>query len=67
MNLEQDVFCYHEEGGLPDKRAFRLFEIVAAEVTEAEAVRLEDGTPYLKFGKTNTSKPQVLLEMTDAF
>ena len=65
LDPEQDVLCYCEdEGDLPQGHAFRLFEITSIEVTQAEKMRLEDNTPYLKLGKTSNSQPHVLIDIT---
>lgn len=65
---EQDVLCYCEdEEGLPEGHGFRLFDINGVDVTEAEKVRLDDGTPYLKLGKTPQSRRQVLIDITSDF
>lgn len=41
--------------------------IKAAGATEAEWVRLGDGTPYLKLGKSPSSEDFALLEVTTDF
>lgn len=65
---EQDVICYSEdEEGLPEGHGFRLFEINGIDVTDAEKTRLDDGTPYLKLGKTAHSRRQVLIDITSDF
>jgi hypothetical protein len=53
LDPEIDVVCYSEDEKLLTKgRGFVLFDISAVNATEAEKLRLDDGTPYLKFGKS---------------
>ena len=62
-NLE--VLCYCEDEILQSKgRMFRLFDIEAVSTTQAERVRLEDNTPYLKLGKGPDSEILANLEIT---
>ncbi len=47
-----EVVCYSEdENFLVEKRGFILFDILAVNIVDAEQLRLDDGTPYLKFDK----------------
>jgi len=49
LDPELDVVCYSEdEGLLAEGRGFILFDMLAISTAEAERLRLEDGTPYLK-------------------
>lgn len=65
---EQEVLCYCEdEGILPPKHGFRIFEINHIDLTEAEKRRCEDGIPSLKLGKTEHSAPHVLIDVTSDF
>jgi hypothetical protein len=65
LDPEQDVLCYCEdEGILPPKHGFRLFEINGVTLTEAEKTRCEEGIPSLKLGKTECSAPHVFLDIT---
>ena len=65
---EQDVVCYcEEEGILPSKHGFRVFEINDVALTEAEKTRSEDGIPSLKLGKSERSEPHVLIDITSDF
>lgn len=62
---EQDVLCYSEdEGILPPKHGFRLFDIDHVDLTEAEKTRCEDGIPSLRIGKSECSTPHVLIAIT---
>lgn len=59
------VVCYSEDEALvPKSQLFRLLDIVWVDAADAEGCRLEDGTPYLKIGKSNVSREVVLLEVT---
>ena len=65
---EQDVLCYCEDEGIqPPKHGFRLFEINAVDLTEAEKTRCEDGIPSLRLGKSECSAPHVLMDITSDF
>jgi|GEM_PF-7005687 len=46
---------------------FRLFDIEAVSTTQAERVRLEDHTPYLKLGKGPNSEVLATIEITLGF
>jgi len=68
FNPEYDIFCYCEdENLLPDNHGFMLFDIDDVEQTEAEKTRIEDGTPYLKLGKSQSSVPHILIQITSDF
>jgi hypothetical protein len=65
-NLE--VICYTEdESLLPKNEAFRLLDILEVSTTNAERVRLDDSTPYLKLGKGPDTSEIALLEVTADF
>ena len=65
---EQDVLCSCEdEEVLPPKHGFRLFDVTEVGATEAEKTTCEDGIPSLKLGKTESSAPHVLIEITADF
>ena len=65
---ELDVVCYCEDPGTSSPGSgFRLFEINEISVTDAEKTRLEDGTPYLKLGKSEAARPHVLIDVTADF
>lgn len=68
LDPELDVLCYSEdEKPLTEKRGFILFDILAVNTSEAEWLRLEDGTPYLKFERGANSVPMATLEVTSDF
>jgi len=65
---ELDILCYSEdEKVLTEKRGFILFDILAVNASEAERIRLEDGTPYLKFERGPNSVAMATLEITSDF
>ena len=67
FNQEYDIICYCEDEDILDKKqGFRLFEIESVDVQDAEKVRLNN-TPYLKFGKTPSSKPHILISIIADF
>jgi len=68
FDLEQDVLCYCEdEGFLPPKHGFRVFEINDVALKEAEKIKREDEIPSLRLGKTECSAPHVLIDITSDF
>ena len=68
VNPEYEVLCYCEdENILSDGHGFIIFEINSIEKVEAEKTRSEDGLPSLKLGKTEYSKPHILIEITSDF
>ena len=68
LDPELDVLCYSEdERLLVEKRGFILFDILAVSATKAERLRLEDGTPYLKFERGPNSVAMATLEVTSNF
>ena len=68
LDPELGVLCYSEdERLLVKKRGFILFDILAVSATEAEWLRLEDGTPYLKFERGPNSIAMATLEVTSDF
>jgi len=65
---DQDVICYCEDEGVTTSRhGFLLFDINSVDIQEAEKTRCENGVPSLKFGKTEHSVAQVLIEITSDF
>ena len=63
-----DVVCYCEDESIvADDQGFRLFDIVDAATQDAEPIRLNNETPYLKLGKTESSVRQSLIEITADF
>ena len=68
LDPEMEVVCYSEdERLLVKKRGFILFDILAVSTANAERLRLEDGTPYLKFEKGPDSAAITTLEVTADF
>lgn len=65
-NLE--ILCHREDESLQKKhRLFQILDIESVNITDAEKVRLDDGTPYLKLGKGPASVVLVILEVTSDF
>jgi len=65
---ELEIVCYSEdEKLLTQGRGFILFDITAVEATEAKQLRLNDGAPYLKFGKSSAVSAIATLEITTDF
>lgn len=63
-----DVLCYTEDVGLASKeRAFVLLDVVGVSITQAERLRLNDGTPYLKLGSGARSSDLAIVEVTSDF
>ncbi len=68
LDPELEVVCYSEdEKLLTQGRGFILFDVTAINTTEAEQLRLDDGTPYLKFGKSPAASAIATLEVTTVF
>ena len=68
LDPELDVLCYTEdEEFVPKGRGFVLLDPVSVDRAEAESLRLKDGTPYLKFDKTEASQVVAILEVTSDF
>ncbi|MHB8066989.1 MAG: hypothetical protein ACYDIC_03705 [Desulfobaccales bacterium] len=68
LDPELDVFCYSEDERLSvEGRGFILFDVSDVSTVEAERLRLDDGTPYLKFGKGPSSAVIAILEVTSDF
>ncbi len=63
-----DVLCYCEDEGIaPSGKGFKLFDIDEITRNDAEAMRLDDNTPYLKLGRTAASSPHVFICLTGDF
>lgn len=63
-----DVVCYSEdEKLLIEGQGFILLDFLAVSTAEAERLRLNDGTPYLKFGSGPASATIATLEITSDF
>ena len=68
LDPKLDVLCYSEDEKLWVKGwCFILSDILAVSTTEAERLRLDDGTPYLKFKKGPASETIANLEITSDF
>ena len=68
LDPELDVVCYSEdERLLVEGRGFILFDVLAIGKVEAERLRLDNGTPYLKFGKGPASVAIATLQVTSDF
>lgn len=64
---EQSIACYSEDEGLKSKEGpIQIFEVLNISEVDAQSSRLNNGvgTPWLKFGKSNTSSKFVLIEIT---
>ena len=65
---ELDVVCYSEDKSLSaEGRGFVLFDLLDVRTTNAERLRLGDGTPYLRFKKTKNSDTIAIMEITSSF
>lgn len=65
LDPDLEVLCYSEDETLQSKgQLFRIFNLEAVETINAERLRLQDNTPYLKFGKGPDSETLVTLEIT---
>ena len=68
LDPDQEVICYCEDKFVTTSgHAFRLFDIYSVYIQEAEKTRCKDGVPSLKFGKTEHSVDNVLIEITSVF
>ena len=68
LDPKLEVVCYSEdERLLVERRGFILFDVSDVRTAEVERLRLEDGTPYLKFNKGPTSAAIAILEVTSDF
>jgi len=68
LDPELDVVCYSEdERLLVEGRGFILLDVLAVSTAEAERLRLDDGTPYLKFEMGTASATIATLEITSNF
>lgn len=68
LDPELDVVCYSEdERLLVEGRGFILLDVLAVSTAEAERLRLDDGTPYLKFERGPASVTIATLEITSNF
>lgn len=68
LDPNMEVLCYREYESLQKGgKLFQLLDIIDVSATDAEKVRLDDGTPYLKLGKSSVSKILAILEVTPDF
>lgn len=68
LDPEMEVLCYSEdEKLLVEKQGFILLDIFAVNTVNAEKLRLENGTPYLKFEQGPNSVKMATLEVTSYF
>ncbi len=68
LDQEMDVLCYSEdERFIVKNQGFVLLDILAVNTANGERLRLEDGTPYLKFRQGPKSAVMVTLEVTSDF
>jgi len=68
LDPELTVLCYTEDTKfVAAENHFRLLEIEDVYTAHGEQVRLDDGTPYLKFGKGPASVTLAILEVTATF
>lgn len=67
-NQELDVICYTEDKFIhKDDRMFCILDIESVDKNHAEKVKLDDGTPYLKFVRNDQSVDIVILSVTPVF
>lgn len=65
---DMNIVCYSDNSDLlSNNRDFILFDISSLEEKEAETTRLDDGKPYLKFGKSAHAGKIALIEVTPDF
>lgn len=68
LDPELEVVCYSEdEKLLAEGRGLLVLEIVDIGRADAEQLRLEDDTPYLRFGKGPGSAAVATIELTSDF
>jgi len=68
LDPELEVFCYSvDENLLIEDRGFILFNISYVDTTDADRLRLDDGTPYLKFANSSKKSTVATLEVTSNF
>lgn len=65
---EFEVLCYCDDDSIRGSNCgFRLFEIERVDCHNAETMKLDDGTPYLKFESTQFAQKHVLLNVVAEF
>lgn len=68
LDPKLDVVCYSEdERLLVEGRGFILFDVLAVSRADAVRLRLDDGTPYLKFDRGPASVGVATVEVTSDF
>jgi hypothetical protein len=68
LDPDLEILCYSEDEALQDKdQVFRLLDIESVTTSEGERIRLDDGTPSLKFGKSPESEIIALLNVLSDF
>ena len=64
---DEEVICYCEDINFQKDNTFCILDIVSVNATQAERVRLDDGTPSLKIGKSPFSESLITIEVTTGF
>lgn len=68
LDPDLPIVCYSEDDALlVGNRGFILFEVTGASTSRAEKLRLDDGTPYLKFSDDASAEVIAILEITSDF
>ncbi|MEN4041105.1 MAG: hypothetical protein ROW52_11845 [Anaerolineaceae bacterium] len=68
LDPELTVVGYSEDERLQvEGRGFVLFDVVDVRTAEGQWLRLDDGTPYLKFARGSASVPMAILDVTSDF
>lgn len=68
LDPQLEVLCYSEDEKLfAEGRGFILFDVLAVSAKEAEHLRLDDQTPFLKFGGSAAATSIVIVEVTADF
>ena len=63
-----DVLCYTEDKNLQAKGyMFRILDIEDVSLSEAAKIRMPDTQPSLKFEKSESSEPHVIISVTSDF
>ncbi|RLA84138.1 MAG: hypothetical protein DRG78_02300 [Epsilonproteobacteria bacterium] len=68
LPLNADILCYTEDENLQVKgNMFRILDIDDVSLSEATKIRMQDTNPSLKFGKSESSEPHVMISVTSDF
>jgi len=68
LDPQLEVVCYSEDDKFLVKgRLFILLDILAVDTIQAERLRLDDGTPYLKLGESPAASRVATLDVTADF